>query len=233
MRLQRQAISVVCVGATLLAHVLLLTPMLWGGAASNSPRQPDAAGANANAGSPQGMSTERLILIDLGSSTREPAPPEHTAHLPQPMAAPTLVQILGPDSLPMPPIMVDPEGESAQISSADLIARTQLAGIYESQIRARIERAWRRPRTGLADDLFQCQVKVWQDAQGNVLRVSLQECEGTQAWFDSMINAVQAASPLPAPPNPTVFMESFQMSFTSVTYKEGINEQGFDMAQLR
>lgn len=231
MRSQRSMIPLIGMGATLLAHLLLLTPVFWGSGASQLPRPPDATGASANAGSAQDMSTESLVLIELNTVTQIPAAPTSMAQLPPLAAPPSLLQLLGPNSLPLVPILSDPDGEIAQSSAADVLARTRLAGIYESQIRDRIERAWRRPRTALVDDLFQCQIKVWQDAQGHVQRVALQECEGTPEWFDSIVNAVKAASPLPAPPNPKVFADSFQMRFTSVTYQPGADERGFETAE--
>lgn len=230
-RRQRKSIPILGAGAAVLLHGLLLAPVMLGGAPAPHPRLPEAVGAAANSGSPGEASTERLILIDLGAATRplpDAIPPASLAQL---AAAPTLLQILGPDSLPLKPLVTSEHGEANEPSAADLIARTQLIGIYEGQIRARIERAWRRPRTPLAEGLFRCRVQVWQDARGNVQRVVLQQCEGTPEWFDSMVNAVKAASPLPAPPNPEVFTESFQMNFASVTYREGADEQGFEPVQ--
>jgi hypothetical protein len=227
-RSQRRVIALMGVGATLLMHLLLVTPMFWGGAANVRPRPPDATGTAANSGSAQGVSAERLILIELNSAADVSAVPVLAVTTPEYIEPASLVQLLGPDSLPLMPLYIDPDGDAAQMNEADLIARTRLAGIYESQIRARIERAWRRPRTPLIDNVFECQVKVWQDAQGYVQRVVLQECEGTPEWFDSMVNAVKAASPLPAPPNPRVFVDSFQMRFASTTYRSGGDEQGFE-----
>lgn len=224
-------IPVVGASATLLVHVMLLTPALWGGSATKPPRQPEAVGAAANAGSPQGSATEHLILIDLMAAAPSLLESPQPANLAQLASAPTLLQILGPDSLPLKPLVVDPQGESNTANAVDLISRTQLMGIYEGQIRARIERAWRRPRTALADRQFNCRIKVHQDARGNVLSVKLQECEGTPDWFDSMVHAVKAASPLPAPPNPAVFAETFQMSFHAVSYQQGGSEEGFEPAR--
>lgn len=232
MRRRRKAIPFLGVVATMLVHIVFLTPVLWEGGMNKSPRQPEAVGSAANAGSAQGAAAEQMILIDLGTVSESLPDVSRPASPVQLAAAPALLQMLGPDSLPLKPLFVDPEGESSTPTEADLIARTQLVGLYEGQIRARIERAWRRPRTPLADRQFNCRVKVEQDARGNVLSVKLQTCEGTQDWFDSMIHAVKAASPLPAPPNRAVFAGTFQMSFHALSYQEGENEEGFAPAYV-
>jgi hypothetical protein len=214
--------------ATASLHALLLTPVLWGGGAPAAPRLPERMGASANAGSPSGAATERLILIDLSTQVADQAQPRIESNLVILTTPPSMIRVLGPDSRPLKPLVADSLGEASETTQADLIARTQLAGLYEGQIRARIERLWLRPRTALADPQFHCRVKIRQDASGTVRAVTLQDCEGTQDWLDSMIRAVKASSPLPAPPDPAVFADTLEMSFHAFTFTEGSSEEGFE-----
>lgn len=101
------------------------------------------------------------------------------------------------------------------------MARTQLAGLYEGQIRARIERAWLRPREPIGEDKFACRVLIRQSAQGVISEIEVQQCNGSDRWQRSLTDAIFAASPLPAPPNPQVFADSFSMRFEASAYSDG------------
>jgi hypothetical protein len=98
---------------------------------------------------------------------------------------------------------------------------SQLYGMYVGQIDARIERAWQRPRTPIGAREFNCRVKIDQDADGSVERVTLQACNGDERWQESLIQAIESASPLPAPPDPKVFARSLDLSFHGEPYTEG------------
>jgi TonB C terminal len=227
-RAGRSSIPILGVFGTVLVHLLLLAPVLWGGGAAKPPRPPDRMGASANAGAPVGSSSERMILIDLTMEVREKSENTSNGILPVLIQPTSLLKVLGPDSLPMKPLVSSPDGEAVQTTEADLIARTQLVGLYEGQIRARIERGWLRPRSVLPEEHFDCRVKISQDARGNIVQVALQECPGPAAWQDSIVRAVKSASPLPAPPDPAVFVDAFQMSFHSRGFVEGSPEEGFE-----
>jgi hypothetical protein len=43
----------------------------------------------------------------------------------------------------------------------------------------------------------------------------LNKCEGSLSWQQSLVNAIQAASPLPAPPHPSAFVDRFSLVFHS------------------
>jgi hypothetical protein len=51
--------------------------------------------------------------------------------------------------------------------------------------------------------------------RGEVLEVTLLECDSSPEWQQSLVNAIDAASPLPAPPNQSVFARSLVLNFTS------------------
>lgn len=106
--------------------------------------------------------------------------------------------------------------------------RAALFQRYTGQIQARIERAWMRPRTGFEAGLFNCRVQIVQDRHGNVVETTLQRCNGAPAWQGSLVQAIQTASPLPAPPDPEVFADALTLEFTSAQYQAGGDEEGFE-----
>ncbi|MHB8811831.1 MAG: TonB C-terminal domain-containing protein [Steroidobacteraceae bacterium] len=94
-------------------------------------------------------------------------------------------------------------------------------GRYLGQIHARIDRAWRRPRTAIGAPIFQCQVQLDQDGLGRVQEITLLECNGGTPWQLSLVHAIEAASPLPAPPSPAVFTRYVLIAFRATAYSAG------------
>jgi hypothetical protein len=92
-------------------------------------------------------------------------------------------------------------------------SRAQIYGRYLGQINARIDRAWVRPRAPIGATRFLCQVRIEQDAVGNVREVTLDRCNGSPVWQRSLVDAIKSASPLPAPADPAVFAPEIQMAF--------------------
>src|SRR5690606_37180118 len=92
-------------------------------------------------------------------------------------------------------------------SASDQLGRAVLFGRYIGQIQARIERAWIRPRSAADGDSFACRVRVLQDRRGNVIEVMLQRCNGDSDWQSSLVRAIERAAPLPAPPDPNVYVD--------------------------
>ncbi len=82
---------------------------------------------------------------------------------------------------------------------------------WESQIAARINRAWLRPPT--ARPGIECMLNVTQVPGGEVTEVSIGECNGDQAVRDSIEAAVYRASPLPPPPDPALFDRHLRIDF--------------------
>ncbi len=116
--------------------------------------------------------------------------------------------------------------------------KTRWNGIYSGQMRARIERIWERPRSPVNEsvdpsalnraDYFNCQVQIRQDSRGNVLEVLLPNCNGSWKWQRSLVLAIQHASPLPAPPDVSVFSNSVTLTFIGYTYAEGMSEDEYE-----
>lgn len=209
------------IGATgsLLLHWLFLAAAMWGWSHSaRFPDRPEAIGAGANLGKPEGDTAERRMIVRLLSKI-EPEEPraDPNAYLDELLKQALQLDITGPDPLPLPPLIVDRQGEPAESSDAELMARAKMLGIYESQIRARIERAWTLPAESLTEQVFTCRVLIRQHANGRVNEVELpyEECDGSPAMRQSLAEAIFTASPLPAPPHPGVFVDSFWLVFRS------------------
>jgi colicin import membrane protein len=80
-----------------------------------------------------------------------------------------------------------------------------------SQITARIQRAWLRPPSARAG--VQCVLHVTQAPGGTVTNVSIGECNGDQAVRESIEAAAYRASPLPPPPDPSLFERDLEITF--------------------
>ena len=82
---------------------------------------------------------------------------------------------------------------------------------WQAQITARIQRAWLRPPSAKAG--IECILDVTQVPGGEVTNVRLGACNGDQAVRDSIVAAVYRASPLPPPPDPSLFERELQITF--------------------
>ncbi len=84
---------------------------------------------------------------------------------------------------------------------------------YIARIQAHVELRWFKPpgvRAGL-----RCLVNVTQIPGGEVVEVKMGSCNATEAVRQSIITAIRNASPLPSPPDPTLFDRQVELSFTS------------------
>jgi TonB C terminal len=144
------------------------------------------------------------------------------------------IALISPDPTPALGLqreqLTDNADAESPVNSGDPAGQAGLFGIYSGQIQARIDRVWRRPRTrvnedwaqrqdAISEEAFRCQVRIIQDYQGNVQEILLPQCNGSAAWQRSLVIAIQQASPLPAPPNPTVFTNALTMTFTGFEYR--------------
>jgi hypothetical protein len=189
-------------------------------------------------------SDESLVLITLptiSNSSREMA--QNLSSLP----AVTKVAVNSPISLD-PPALLNVEiltlGEEqpsqAAVANADATEQARLFGIYTGQIRARIDRIWRRPRTPInehgadspanSDESFQCEAQIVQDARGNVQEILLPQCNGSLAWRLSLVAAIREASPLPAPPSRKVFSRSIELNFVGLPYAPSTADGSYEVA---
>jgi len=91
-------------------------------------------------------------------------------------------------------------------------ARASGAGAHwRDLIRAKIESEWRRPPT--AQPGIECEVQVTQVPGGEVVAVRILACNGDAAVRQSIEIAVLSASPLPPPPDPSLFERNLVVVF--------------------
>jgi hypothetical protein len=203
--------------ATLLVHGAFLSVIdLTTGVRSDSPRHPDAVGAGANAGSNSGEWIERKMTVRLLSEvSKEEVLSPLEALLKVAVTEVSAVEVLGQNSDPLPPIFPERDGDESVDSAAELVARARLSGVYESQIRARIMRAWRRPDGVVLSGASNCRALIRQTESGKISEVELayEGCDWTDEMRASLVRAIFSASPLPAPPHPSVFVDVFSLKF--------------------
>jgi TonB C terminal len=148
---------------------------------------------------------------------------------------PEALTVSAPELINVRVSQVDPPddlvSENDSASAADDSGDSALFGRYMGQLSARIERAWLRPRTPVGDPLFSCQVRIEQDATGAVREVTLVRCNGSTRWQLSLVQAIQAASPLPAPPDPAVFKRTFSLRFQSQPYSPAVAAELYEPPQ--
>ncbi len=151
------------------------------------------------------------------------------------------IRIVSPDPTPAFEVAdsenADDSAEATQ-TVGDPAVQSILFGRYTGQISARINRSWRRPRSAVSADLeaadtFRCQARITQDTVGNVKEIELISCGGTVAWQQSLVNAIQGASPLPAPPNPTVFTQVLTLMFEAHAYMPDSPEGDYEPQAYR
>ena len=157
------------------------------------------------------------------TSRSEDEPLEELASLGIELPQAALV-IASPD--PLPPPLLDEEAiddSETTEASGDTHGHAQMFGRYLGQISARIERAWLRPRSPISAPRFSCQTKIEQDQDGKVLSIELRHCNGDARWQRSLVSAIEHASPLPAPPTPSVFARMLVLNFSADAFQAGIS----------
>lgn len=203
----RMLMSCAAAFAALALHVFLVVPVLWAAGFSQDRQKQTYQGDVAD--------LQWVVLADSLS---------HSAIVkPRSLASPTLTPIAVTYPLLAPalsPVVAEVSDSRAAASDAESGFGT-LYGRYLEQIRARIDRAWQRPRSAIGAPLFQCQVQVDQDAVGRVQEITLLECNGGSSWQLSLVHAIQSASPLPAPSNPAVFSRHILLAFRAMAYSPG------------
>jgi TonB C terminal len=228
---------------TLLLHSVVIQSVIVGYRAQKThPRDDQVLGASLSKSDI--TPAENLVLIDLVSSSAG------KVHDDLPVfagAAITMTPIpkIHPDPLPLLDLgtiaLSDDQEAAPPIDGGDGNERARLVGIYSNQMKARVERIWLRPRTPVNEEsndsksanrveYFQCQVQVVQDPRGNVQEVLLPSCNGTATWRRSLVVAIQQASPLPAPPSPTVFSRTVTLNFVAYPYHSGGSEDDYEPA---
>ena len=207
---------------------------------------PSASTGDQESGAPlksNANSAPNLVLVTLPtlSGARETMSRDISSQVTLIKIVPSLADLESPPVLNMEILAVGEEQPSQSTGDGgEPSEHARLFGIYTGQIRARVERIWRRPRTPVEQlparangnsrgKPFKCQVQIVQDATGNVQEVLLARCNGSAAWRRSLVIAVQQSSPLPAPPDPSVFSRRVLLSFIGYSYGRGANEDDYEI----
>lgn len=248
---QRWSSRLVGLCGALLLHALLFQAVTLGTSARKS-RAPEETGPGASAVVSGANMSMTLVLVQLPGVEHSNTLEEIASRGFAPANA--AIQVVSPDPAPAfdgQETAAEQDADAA-VTAGDPAVRSMLFGRYTGQISARIERAWRKPRSPVVDettnrlittsgtessdparkDLFQCSVRITQDIRGNVKETELLRCNGTLAWQRSLIDAIQEASPLPAPPSPTVFTNALTLTFEARAFVRGENEDGYELARV-
>ena len=216
---------------TLAVHGLALNAV-GGNLFSHRSRVHDAEGIGSVRVDVHAPPSEELILIDLDASeTGQSDLARDIAALAPPAMKPE-IDVVSPQPIEVADAPDAAGTANPTADAGDAATQALMAGRYRSQISARIERAWIRPRTPVnevksvskratTETPFVCQVQIRQDARGNVQEVLLLQCNGTEAWLHSLVVAINQSSPLPAPPIPSVFVAQLAMTFEALAYEPG------------
>jgi hypothetical protein len=217
---------------TVLLHALVMLPLLLD-LSLPSHRTPNRSGAGASAVATAQEPVMTVIIIN------EPSLAERTTVVqPEVVASRGLapadlpIVVLSPDALPATEIEANSEKDQNSLAPPEAVGdETQhalLYGRYLGQLQARIERAWMRPRTGIGAQRFSCRARIEQDRQGDVVGIKLTECNGGERWQQSLLSAIRTASPLPAPPDASVYADRLWLSFESAGFRIGGSTEGFE-----
>jgi hypothetical protein len=214
--------------ASVFLHGLLLTPLLWG--RHHQPqRAPNTQGASASQHEVKSLGSMMVIFLDDSRSIRDPSGDDDAQRTRFLLPQPPIQQIARPRiSATDLNLTGDTDERTASEASGDQTGHSMLFGRYMGQISARVERAWVRPRSVPAEGSFACRVQITQDQHGNVQEVTLEKCTDDLRWQISLVRAITAASPLPAPPDPAVFSNLLTMEFDSDPYVAGTTGEGFE-----
>jgi TonB C terminal len=234
---------------TLLLHALIIQSVSFGsrGPKAKPPETQESADALARS---KADAIESLLLITLPTTANSSQ--AATQNLVSSLPDLSKMKIKSPVNANPPALLnleslalSEDQGLKSAANDSDRADQARLLGIYTGQIRARIDRVWRRPRTPVnednppaatadAGDSFQCQAQIVQDGGGNVQEILLPRCNGTAAWQRSLVQAIQQASPLPAPPSVKAFNHSISLEFIGLPYAAGspVDEYELDTSKL-
>lgn len=226
----------------MLLHAALFVSVSLGSVAS-SQRSPEETGPGATAILSSEGSFMTLVIVRAPGPT-DMAMAMDVASRGMALANP-IIQIVSPDPTPaydVPDLTQLDESGEASVTAGDPARQSILFGRYTGQINARIQRAWRKPRSSIdetsesdatrtaAIETFQCQAKIVQAEGGNIKEIELMQCNGSAAWQLSLVRAIQEASPLPAPPDPSVFTSELMLGFEAKAYVPGYRDDEYESA---
>jgi colicin import membrane protein len=101
-----------------------------------------------------------------------------------------------------------------EIASEEKARDSRLAGLlqrWEGIIKLKIENSWIPPPSTPGD--LKCKIEIRQVQGGTVVNVKILSCNGDDAVNQSIMTAVYKASPLPPPPDPSLFDPDITFDF--------------------
>ena len=102
----------------------------------------------------------------------------------------------------------------AEIASEERVQDSRMAGLkaqYMALIKQKIQNNWVQPPS--TPDSLKCKVEVRQVVGGTVTSANVLSCNGDDAVRQSIVTAVLKSSPLPQPPDPTLFDPDLTFDF--------------------
>jgi len=106
-----------------------------------------------------------------------------------------------------------------EIANEEKVQDSRMAGLkarYMGLIKQKIENNWVQPPS--TPDGLKCKVEVRQVVGGSVTSANVLSCNGDDAVRQSIVTAVLKASPLPAPPDPSLFDPDLTFDFAPDTH---------------
>lgn len=222
------AVSAAGMVGVLLIHAVLVLSFVLSLSVPATRRPDTGSGASAFPSSTEPDMT--LVFIEEPSAIETAAPPKPAVLASRGMAPPDLpLVVLSPDPSPATAkLKTTDSSEARDQTAAEAGEHARLYGRYLGQVQARVERAWMRPRTGIGALRFLCRVRLQQDRRGDLVGIALDQCNGTARWRESLLSAIRTASPLPAPPDASVYADVLWLSFASEGFQEEGSTQGFE-----
>jgi hypothetical protein len=245
-RTPRRFLSPTLIGflGTLLLHTMVIQSLPFGnrGPKAKPPEtleSPDALSKSKSA------PAESLLLVTLPTSANSNQ--AATQYVLSALPDLSKIKIKSPINVDSPALanletlaLSEDQASDSRAQGGDTAEQARLFGIYTGQIRARIDRFWRRPRTPINEDKsaattadigdsFQCEAQIIQDNRGNVQEILLPRCNGSVAWQRSLVLAIQHASPLPSPPSAQVFTKSISLNFVGFAYVSGSSDDDYEI----
>lgn len=101
--------------------------------------------------------------------------------------------------------------EQQRLEAANQKRLSSLRGRYIADIQNKVERNWIRPAS--ARQGLKCKVAVNQIPGGEVINVTVTQCNGDEVFRSSVEKAVYKASPLPRPSDPGLFDRDIVFTF--------------------
>ncbi len=220
---------VVLFGATLtlLIHLLLISPLMFSGGHPQRIHNEQEGGWMSGVPAMTVVSLEDSV-DEQAEQGRESEASLEALVLPEHALVPT--GSFRPSTGAAPRLDLDVSRSAQDGPPSDDGENALLFGRYLGQVTARIERAWLRPRDPIGASSFECLVQVEQGRDRSVKEITLKRCNGTTEWQLSLVRAIQAASPFPAPPDPKVFSSTLSFEMTASEFVAGGSGEGYEPA---